>query len=97
MKENKELAKRLNRIAYIASAVILIIVGGMRSIKINTDIDFSFLFGQVDGAERFLIQLARIGIVGCTCRQSNAVVERRSTAVLSGSGDAGLVLQVFRA
>ena len=40
---NIVLAKKLNRIAYVVSAVVLVIVGGMRRIKIDTDIDFSFL------------------------------------------------------
>lgn len=40
---NTALAKKLNRVAYVLSAVVLLIVGAMRQIKIDTDIDFSFL------------------------------------------------------
>ena len=40
---NTVLAKKLNRVAYVLSAVVLLIVGGMRQIKIDTDIDFGFL------------------------------------------------------
>ncbi len=40
---NTALAKKLNRIAYILSAIILIVIGMMRRIKIDTSIDFSFL------------------------------------------------------
>lgn len=40
---NKKLAKRLNRVAYVLSAAVLLVVGGMRQIKIETDIDFGFL------------------------------------------------------
>lgn len=40
---NTELAKKLNRIAYVLSAVVLLIVAGMREIHFDTSIDFSFL------------------------------------------------------
>ena len=40
---NLVLAKKLNRVAIAISAVLLLIVGGMRRIKIDTEIDFSFL------------------------------------------------------
>ncbi len=40
---NLALAKKLNIAAWILSAVVLLVVGGMRQIKIDTDIDFSFL------------------------------------------------------
>lgn len=43
MQENKKLAKKLNIVAYILSAGVLILVGLMRRVKIPTDIDFSFL------------------------------------------------------
>ena len=43
MKENKKLALTLNRIAYVFSAIVLLLVGMMRRIKIDTSIDFSFL------------------------------------------------------
>ena len=38
-----ELEKRLNKIAYVVSAIVLLLVGMMRRVKIQTDIDFSFL------------------------------------------------------
>lgn len=42
--ENKQaLAKKLNVIAWIISVIVLMLVGAMRRIKIETDIDFSFL------------------------------------------------------
>jgi len=37
------LEKRLNVVAYVVSAVVLLLVGAMRRYKIPTDIDFSFL------------------------------------------------------
>ena len=40
---NLALAKKLNIAAWILSAIVLLVVGGMRQIKIDTDIDFSFL------------------------------------------------------
>lgn len=40
---NLALAKKLNIAAWILSAIVLLIVGGMRQIKIDTGIDFSFL------------------------------------------------------
>lgn len=40
---NLALAKKLNRIAWIVSAVLVLFIGAMRRIKIDTDIDFSFL------------------------------------------------------
>jgi len=43
MQENKTLAKKLNIVAYILSAVVLILVGMMRRVKIPTEIDFTFL------------------------------------------------------
>ncbi|NNF35424.1 MAG: DUF420 domain-containing protein [Saprospiraceae bacterium] len=43
MKENKALATKLNRIAWVFSAIVLMVVGLMRRIKIDTSIDFSFL------------------------------------------------------
>lgn len=43
MKENKALALKLNRIAWVLSAIVLMFVGVMRRIKIDTSIDFSFL------------------------------------------------------
>jgi putative membrane protein len=43
MKENLVLAKKLNFWAYIISAVVLLLVAGMRRIHIDSSIDFSFL------------------------------------------------------
>ena len=43
MKENKELAIKLDRIAIVLSGAVLLLVGMMRRIKVQTDIDFSFL------------------------------------------------------
>jgi len=40
---NLPLAKKLNTAAWIVSAVVLLLVGGMRRIKIDVGIDFSFL------------------------------------------------------
>ncbi|MEZ4898413.1 MAG: DUF420 domain-containing protein [Saprospiraceae bacterium] len=40
---NLALAKRLNTIAYIVSAVVLLVVAMMRQIKLDTAVDFSFL------------------------------------------------------
>lgn len=43
LQPNIELEKRLNVVAYVVSAVVLLLVGLMRRVKIQTDIDFSFL------------------------------------------------------
>lgn len=43
MDTNIVLEKKLNLIAYIVSAVVLLVVMGMRYIKLNIGIDFSFL------------------------------------------------------
>ena len=43
MKANLELAKKLNKFAYILSAFVLLVVASMRRIHFDTDIDFSFL------------------------------------------------------
>ena len=43
MKENKALAKKLNVVAYILSAVVLLLVGMMRRVKVDIGIDLSFL------------------------------------------------------
>lgn len=43
MQENKTLAKKLNLVAYILSAAVLILVGLMRRVKISTDFDLGFL------------------------------------------------------
>lgn len=43
MTPNVALEKRLNRWAYVISAVILLLVGLMRLVKIDLGIDFSFL------------------------------------------------------
>ena len=40
---NPALEKKLNRLAYLVSFVVLLLVGMMRRVKIETDIDFSFL------------------------------------------------------
>jgi len=40
---NIALEKKLNTLAYVVSVVVLLLVGLMRRIKIETDIDFSFL------------------------------------------------------
>ncbi|GAB4495538.1 MAG: DUF420 domain-containing protein [Saprospiraceae bacterium] len=43
LQPNIELEKRLNTLAYIVSAVVLLLVGAMRRYKIDLGIDFSFL------------------------------------------------------
>jgi putative membrane protein len=40
---NKLLEKKLNRIAWVITAVVLLLVGMMRRVRIDSDIDFSFL------------------------------------------------------
>lgn len=40
---NPALEKKLNRIAYVVSVAVLLLVGMMRRVKIPTDIDFGFL------------------------------------------------------
>lgn len=40
---NKSLEKRLNRITYIVSAIVLLLVGMMRKVKLDIGVDFSFL------------------------------------------------------
>jgi putative membrane protein len=43
MERNVELAKKLDKWAYVLSGLVLILVGIMRRVKINLGIDFSFL------------------------------------------------------
>ena len=43
MKENKALAKKLNIVAYILSAVVLLLVGMMRRVKLDIGFDLIFL------------------------------------------------------
>ena len=43
LQPNIELEKRLNTLAYVVSAVVLLLVGAMRRYKIDLGIDFSFL------------------------------------------------------
>jgi len=47
---NLALAKKLNIAAWILSAIVLLVVGGMRQIKIDTDIDFTFKFKCMCGS-----------------------------------------------
>jgi len=42
-KPNLQLAKKLNIAAYIISVAVLLLVGVMRRVKLNVDVDFSFL------------------------------------------------------
>ncbi len=42
-KENKQLARKLNIASVIVSIIVLLMVGMMRRVKIETSIDFSFL------------------------------------------------------
>ncbi len=43
MRENLKLAKKLNIVAWVLSAVVLMLVGLMRRVKFDVGIDFSFL------------------------------------------------------
>src|SRR5690606_25590169 len=43
LQPNIALEKRLNMVAYIVSAVVLLLVGLMRRVKIDLGVDFSFL------------------------------------------------------
>jgi putative membrane protein len=43
MAANVQLEKKLNNIAYVVSAVVLLLVGAMRRYKIDLGVDFSFL------------------------------------------------------
>ncbi len=43
MKPDLELGKKLDRYAIIISIIVLIIVGGMRQVKVDLGIDFTFL------------------------------------------------------
>jgi putative membrane protein len=43
MQANIELERKLNRVAYVVSALVLLLVGLMRRVKIDLGVDFSFL------------------------------------------------------
>jgi putative membrane protein len=43
LQPNIELEKRLNVVAYVVSALVLLLVGAMRRFKIDLGVDFSFL------------------------------------------------------
>ena len=62
---NMSLARKLNIFAYIISIVVLLLVLMMRRIKINTDIDFTFLpaiYSSLNGLTAVLLIIALVFI-----------------------------------
>lgn len=62
---NLKLAKKLNLLAYIISAAVLLLVLMMRRIKIDTEIDFTFLpavYSTLNGITAILLIVALICI-----------------------------------
>ncbi len=65
MKENLKLAKKLNTIAYIVSALVIVLVVLMRKIKLDLGIDFTFLppvHSTLNGITAILLVIAFIFI-----------------------------------
>jgi putative membrane protein len=85
---NLHLEKKLNRLAYIASFVVLILVGMMRRVKITTDIDFGFLppvHATLNAIAAVFLLLAFYYI-----KQGN--VEKHRTFILAALSCSGLFL-----
>lgn len=82
---NLELAKKLNRLAYILSAAVILLVGGMRRIKIETEIDFTFLpavYSSLNAITAVLLIIAFVYI-----KKRNIAMHRKlmSTAVITSA------------
>ena len=82
---NKELEKKLNRLAWFISIAVFLVVVSMRRIKIDTSIDFSFL----PPLHSTLNGLAAIVLVGAVMaiKKGNAVLHRKlmTTALILSS------------
>ncbi len=73
---NRQLELRLNRLAYIVSAAVLLLVGLMRQVKIDLGIDFSFLppiHASLNALAAVILVFAYYFI-----RKKNVVAHRRS-------------------
>ncbi len=79
---NLVLAKKLNILAWILSAIVLLLVGGMRRIKIDTAIDFSFLppFHATLNALAALALIAALYFI----KNKNIAAHQRSVYVAMG-------------
>ena len=74
--ENLVLAKRLNRLAIAVSVVVLLLVGLMRRVRIETSIDFSFLppfYSALNALTAVVLLLALYHI-----KQKNVEAHRKS-------------------
>lgn len=81
---NLALAKKLNTWAWILSVLVFLLVVGMRRIKIDTGIDFSFLpavYSALNGIVAILLIIALVAI-----KRGNAKAHRKfTTAAMVGS------------
>ena len=63
MQPNKTLEKKLNRLSWVVSIGVFLMVVMMRRIKIETDIDFTFLpplYSALNGVTAVLLSLIHI-------------------------------------
>ena len=83
--------KKLNRIAWVISIVVLLIVGGMRRFKIETDVDFSFLapFHATVNAITFFVLLFALYQI----KQRNIALHRK--AIYLAMGLSGIFLASY--
>ena len=75
VKPNIELAKRLSRYAWVVSGAVFLMVVGMRRIRIETDLDFSWLppfYSSLNGIAAVLLVMALLAI-----KRSNAKLHRK--------------------
>ena len=85
---NPELERKLNRLAYVVSFVILLLVGMMRRVKIPTDIDFSFL----PPLHASLNGLAALILIAAFYFIKNGQVENHRKAIYAAMVCSGLFL-----
>ena len=79
MQENIQLAKKLNIWAWVITAVVLLLVGAMRQIKLDVGIDFSFLpsvYSTLNGLTAIVLCIALYQI-----KQKNIEGHKRSMFV----------------
>jgi putative membrane protein len=81
-KNNIQLAKRLEKWALAVSAIVLLLVGAMRRVKIDTDIDFGFLppFHAAVNALTAVVLLAALYFI----KQKNVEAHRKAIYLAFG-------------
>lgn len=85
---NIALEKKLNTLAYVVSVVVLLLVGLMRRVKIETDIDFSFL----PPVHASLNALTAVILVAAFIHIKNGRVEQHRKAIYAAMVTSALFL-----